>query len=263
MKKEQARRCVELTQTALERYWRLDSEYVVGLCDHDVVLIAPEPERFLRGIDNVAADLRRWVRSPSHMTQMQFEVAQNCGNACSVVGRYLVTADAGAEGLVQTQQRCQFNWEREDGELRIKSIHVSKPSRDLPAAEGEGLAGKATQRCIEARMGAQTDRRRLVFPEAGGPIRFVALDEIVWVAARRKHTLVHTVSGDYEASVGLSVIARSLGDDFVSVHRSYIVNPGYVSAIGSREVVMTDDTRVPVPEKRHAEVVRRFTEVTS
>lgn len=139
-------------------------------------------------------------------------------------------------------------------------MFVSWPRKRVnpDSPEQADALNKATRRYVEARIAAQSDKRRLVFPDVNGPIRFVSLNEILWVGARRKHTIIHTVSGDYEASIGLSEVERSLGSGFVRVHRSFIVNPSYVSLIERREVVMTDDTRVPVPEKRHAEVASKL-----
>lgn len=262
MKKEIERRCVELTQAALVGFWSGDSSVVLDHCSDDVAWVAPDDERYMRGIDSVSADFLRAAREiePAHISQAQFAVVQNSGDACSVVGRYIVTTD-GEKGLFhQVQERCQFTWERRAGELKIVSMFVSWPRKrvnpDLAGLNGE--MSKATRRYVEARIAAQSDKRRLVFPDANGPIRFVSLNEILWVGARRKHTMIHTVSGDYEASIGLSEVERSLGSGFVRVHRSFIVNPSYVSLIERREVVMTDDTRVPVPEKRHAEVASKL-----
>lgn len=262
MKKEIERRCVELTQAALVSFWQGDSSIVLGSCSDDVMWVAPDEGRYMRGIDSVSADFTRAAREiePAHISQAQFTVVQNRGDACSVVGRYIVTVD-GEKGLFhQAQERCQFTWERRSGELKIVSMFVSWPRRRMTADQPgpDDALNKATRRYVEARIAAQSDKRRLVFPDVNGPIRFVSLNEILWVGARRKHTIIHTVSGDYEASIGLSEVERSLGSGFVRVHRSFIVNPSYVSLIERREVVMTDDTRVPVPEKRHAEVASKL-----
>lgn len=267
MKKDIERRCVELTQTAITRFWQRDPEYVLSLCSDDVMWISPDQDRYMRGLDEVSADFRKAVHDikSSHISHAQFSVAQNCGDACSVAGRYMVTTDEETGVFLQSHERCQFNWERKGGELRIVSIFVSWP-RDQRVPDEKcrvDSINKVARRYLEARIAAQSDKRRLVFPDVNGPIRFVSLNEVLWVGAKRKHTIIHTVSGDYEASIGLSEVERSLGPGFVRVHRSFIVNPSYVALIERREVVMSDDTRVPVPEKRHAEVAARLMRTTN
>lgn len=267
MKKDIERRCVELTQTAITHFWQRDPEYVLSLCSNDVMWISPEKDRYMRGLDEVSADLRKSAGDikSSHVTHAQFSVVQNCGDACSVVGRYVVTMDEETGLIRQSHERCQFNWERKGDELRVVSMFVSWPRGQMVPEETccVDSISKVTRRYLEARIAAQSDKRRLVFPDVNGPIRFVSLNEVLWVGAKRKHTIIHTVSGDYEASIGLSEVERSLGQGFVRVHRSFIVNPSYVALIERREIVMSDDTRVPVPEKRHAEVAARLMRTTN
>lgn len=63
MNKTRENEAVELTQKVLARFWQLDCEYVLSLCDDDVMWIAPEQNRYMRGIDAVTEDLLQTAKS--------------------------------------------------------------------------------------------------------------------------------------------------------------------------------------------------------
>ena len=215
MKKDIERRCVELTQTAITRFWQCDPEYVLSLCSDDVMWISPDQDRYMRGLDEVSADFRKAVHDikSSHISHAQFSVAQNCGDACSVAGRYMVTTDEETGVFLQSHERCQFNWERKGGELRIVSIFVSWP-RDQRVPDEKcrvDSINKVARRYLEARIAAQSDKRRLVLPDVNGPIRFVSLNEVLWVGVPKAIVRHYTPDGAAKDEALRLMRARRVG----------------------------------------------------
>jgi len=263
MNKVLEEQAVHLTQQVLARFWQLDCEYVLSLCTDDVMWIAPEQNRYMRGIEAVSADLlaNRRELVPCHQSSAEYTVVQNCGRAISVVGRYLVTTDDGAPFFLQVQQRCQFIWELIDGELRIRSIYVSNPRGELAVSDGESFVnalGTMASRYLEARIALKSDHRRIVFSDSQGTIRFIPYANIMCIAANGKHSVVHTVSGDFDAKMSISEMRAKLGAEFVTAHRSYLVNINYVAAVKPYEIEMADGQTVPVPQRRYTDIRDRI-----
>ena len=259
MNKTWETRAVELTQEVLARFWQLDCEYVLGLCTDDVMWIAPEQNRYMRGIAAVSKDLfaNRKELVPCHQSDAEYTVVQNCGRAISVVGRYLVTTDDGAPYFIQVQQRCQFTWELIGEYLKIRSIYVSNPRGELAVADGESFVnalGRMASRYMEARIALKGDHRRVVFSDGEGTTRFVPYADIVSVSAKGKRCIVHTLTSDYDAKMSISDMRGKLGDEFVAAHRSYLVNIHYVSAVKPYELEMADGQIVPIPQRRYTQV---------
>lgn len=113
MNKKMVQKLVDLTRECLARYWQLDAEYILSFCSPDVFWIGAIQSQFIEGFEACAEDLRRSVTEikPCHLQQQEFFVAQNTGNACTIVGKYLVTTDETEEYFLQVQQRCTMTWE--------------------------------------------------------------------------------------------------------------------------------------------------------
>lgn len=251
---------IHLTQECLTRYWQLDCEFALGLCDDDVTWVGSLQSQFMEGIDAVTQDLRASMRElkPCHLVAQEFIVAQNCGNACTVTGRYLTTTDDEVEYFLQVQQRCTFVWEKTDSALKVKHMHVSNPMGELKVAEGEmfvNALGEHAYRYLVDHARSKKDTRRLVVADDEGRTFFLALSEIVSVAARGRHCAIRTTQGrEIRARIGIAEFAEFAGERFASVHRSYSVNSAYVSCVQRYEVVMLDGSVVPIPQKRYREV---------
>ena len=86
---------IKLTQECLSRYWQKDCEFVLQYFDKDVLWVGSIQYQFLSGFEAAADDLRQSVKDfpPCHLLKQEFTAVQNCGNACTIVGRYLTTTD--------------------------------------------------------------------------------------------------------------------------------------------------------------------------
>ena len=139
MTKKNIDEVMRLTQECLTRYWQLDIDYIISLCDEDVVWIGALQSEFTMGKDAFIEDLTAVKKElkPCHLVSQEYVVAQNAGTACTIAGRYLVTTDETVEYFLQAQQRCTFTWEMVEGDLKIKQLHVSNPIGELKVKKGE------------------------------------------------------------------------------------------------------------------------------
>lgn len=94
-----------------------------------------------------------------------------------------------------------------------------------------------------------------VMREAYGKDRVVIPDAIVYIEAKGKHCLVHEVGGSsYTLRMLLGDAEEQLGDRFVRVHRSYLVNTAYVQSMQRGVIELSDGTELPVSGRRYADV---------
>ena len=157
VRNRQVEQLVRLTQACLTRYWQLDCEYVPQYLDRDVIWIGSAAHQFVEGREAAAADLRRSMEEiqSCHLPHQAFLVAQNAGNACTIVGRYLTTTDDEVGYCLQAQQRCTVTWELGEAGPKIKCLHVSNPMGELKLAEGEtfvNVLGQTTRKYIQDRL---------------------------------------------------------------------------------------------------------------
>ena len=237
VRNRQVEQLVRLTQACLTRYWQLDCEYVLQYLDRDVIWIGSAAHQFVEGREATAADLRRSMEEiqPCHLLHQAFLVAQNAGNACTIVGRYLTTTDDEVGYCLQAQQRCTVTWELGEAGPKIKCLHVSNPMGELKLAEGEtfvNVLGQTTRKYIQDRLQGMACQDRLPVVEEGGNTCFLRPGEIVSVMAEGRSCVIHCLEGrTIRAKVGFSEFLHRVGPAFYRIHRSYAVNGTHLVCI--------------------------------
>jgi len=88
--------------------------------------------------------------------------------------------------------------------------------------------------------------------KAGDEIFFVRLEEICYLEADNKYTVVHTQNEEFLIKDTLGVLESSLGSQFVRVHRSFIINLKYLKKLkkwfkGSYVAVLNNKKQTEIP----------------
>ena len=84
---------------------------------------------------------------------------------------------------------------------------------------------------------------------------FLAPMEILCVAANRRWCTIHTVKGKViPARMSISDFAHAVGEGFVSVHRSYVLNAAYITLVRPYCAVLENGEEIHIPVKRLREV---------
>ncbi len=264
MNKNALQDMIRLTQECLARYWQLDAEFVISYFDRHVLWVGATQDQYKEGFEAAAEDIRSIIPElkPCHMLHQEFSVVQNAGNACTVVGRYLTTTDDEVGYFFQVMQRCTFVWELVDGEPKIKHLHVSNPMGELQLADGElfpNALGEMSKQYWNERWKAFQEKRRITVKDREDVVHFLAPSEVLYVMADGRNSVVRTTSGeDIHARLGFRGLLAELGEEFITVHRSYAINSAYISSIRKYEAIMTDGSKIPIPEKRYREIRERL-----
>ena len=267
MNKKTLQEMVRLTQECLARYWQLDAEFVIGHFDKDVLWVGAVQDQYKEGFEQSAEDLRRSLLElkPCHLLHQEFSVVQNVGNACTVAGRYLTTTDDEVGYFLQVMQRCTFVWELADGVPKIKHIHVSNPMGELRLADGElfpDALGQMSKQYWNDRWRSVQGKKRIAVKDRDDVVHFLSPSEVLYVMADGRNSVIRTMSAEtIRARPGRRELLAELGEGFIAVHRSYALNSAYVSSIRKYEVIMTDGSKIPIPERRYKEVRERLTAV--
>lgn len=267
MTKKNIDEVMRLTQECLTRYWQLDIDYIINLCDDDVVWIGALQSEFTMGKDAFIEDLTAVKKElkPCHLVSQEYVVAQNAGTACTIAGRYLVTTDETVEYFLQAQQRCTFTWEMVEGDLKIKQLHVSNPIGELKVKKGEKFVntiGEMAQRYLMNHIHALEDTRQLTVIDEKDVVHFLHNEDIVYAAAEGRNCRIYTVDGsEICGRLNMTEFQQICGKELVPVHRSYVINRNYISLIQRYEVVMLDGSKIPIPVKKYKEIKDCLTEM--
>ena len=86
--------------------------------------------------------------------------------------------------------------------------------------------------------------------------------EILYIETMGGHLIWHCMDSIIEAVDSLKNIEGKLSEDFIKVHRSYIVNKNYVKSIQRCSVTMINGDVIPIPYKKYVAVKDKLCEMT-
>jgi len=73
----------------------------------------------------------------------------------------------------------------------------------------------------------------------------VEFDEVLYVESMREYIYIHTTKGKVITKMGIGEIEKKLQDQFLRVHRSYLVNKGKITAYNAEEIFV-DKISLPI-----------------
>lgn len=85
----------------------------------------------------------------------------------------------------------------------------------------------------------------------------LTLAEVTYVQGLKDYVKIHTDGGAYIVKSGVAAICERMGDDFVRVHRSYVVNRNKVTAISSHDIEV-GQTEIPIGSRYRETAIRRI-----
>ena len=99
---------------------------------------------------------------------------------------------------------------------------------------------------------------RVIF-QSGGESVCLNPDDIVYLEAFGKKTQLLLKDGkEILLTCGLSAAAQKLGNGFISCHRSYVVNIGYIRSISRTEITLDNGRRIPLSRRLYDSVNKAF-----
>ena len=99
---------------------------------------------------------------------------------------------------------------------------------------------------------------RVIFP-SGDESVCVNSDDIMFLEAFGKKTQITVKNGkEILCTCGLSAAAEKLGKGFVSCHRSYVVNLGFVRSISKTEITLDNGRKIPLSRRLYDSVNKAF-----
>lgn len=84
--------------------------------------------------------------------------------------------------------------------------------------------------------------------------------EILYIEAMGSHTLWHCVTVTIETMISLKDAEIKLSDNFVKIHRSYIVNVTKIKEVIRCRAVMENGDEIPIPYKKFVSIKNKLLE---
>lgn len=248
---------LRLTQYILEQYWQKNTEPLLTHIDENILWIGSMDEEYIHGKETMTLriDENNLEKPLVYMDSQEFEIVQNEGNTCIVVGRYRAYTKPESGMLLSEKQRVTFVWEKipSDGaeKLRIKHIHLSNvlhiQSEDerFPTRAGrenyEYVKRTLAERGMNAVVTVKDDRHTN---------HVINYSDIMYIIADHNYINIHRNGyGVIRSRANLSAFIVGFPDEFIKPCRSYCVNKSYIKTLNGRKLTMVDGREFIIPTK--------------
>ena len=86
---------------------------------------------------------------------------------------------------------------------------------------------------------------RVIFTADGGE-KVVALDAILYAESYSHNMHIVTTDGAFDVRMTISSLAEVLGNEFISTHRSYIVNLSHIVFLSKSDMTLDSGKKIPI-----------------
>lgn len=104
----------------------------------------------------------------------------------------------------------------------------------------------------------KTMENNLLFLQVNGEMIKFITDNILYVEVFSHSCILHTTEGNVEIKISISELESKLGEGFIRVHRSYLVNLEQIKKIAKTEIFLEDGSVVPLSRRKYTDVNMAF-----
>ncbi|MCC5894319.1 MAG: response regulator transcription factor [Alkalibacterium sp.] len=98
-----------------------------------------------------------------------------------------------------------------------------------------------------------------IFVETHEGMSRISQADVVYLEANRHQTILVTVNDEMEVKEPFSHFEDTLSsDNFIKTHRSYLVNLSHIKTLRKQDVVLDDESTVPISRRKVKEVNQAF-----
>lgn len=87
-----------------------------------------------------------------------------------------------------------------------------------------------------------------------GSLQIISEPQIIYMEAFGKYTEIHCISRNFRTACFLSSLEEKVSEDFLRIHRSYLVNLNYVTNIRRCFITVADEIQLPIPGDKYSYV---------
>lgn len=130
--------------------------------------------------------------------------------------------------------------------LRSKAFdYLIKPIKEQELSE-----------CIERfiKEHQRQDSNKSLVIKNKGLSRIINLSDIVYIEGDGPYITFHLQHDTIKVAKTLKVILLELNDSFIRIHKSYVVNRGYIKGFNTDKLILLNDTCLPVSRKGFKEL---------
>lgn len=257
---------IRLSVDTVQAYYQNDLRLFFEYLDEDVLWYGPAKGQFLSGRQTILDTWSKEKHSLSFtMGNTRVDHAITGSSSCEVILSFPVTTHYPTGENFQVDQIIHLTWceRRIEGnpkkQPRMRIIHIS----DLyHKHESDTIYPVHFNQIFHNYLPITKFGKQIYFRGIDHADYYIQSDTIQWIesSAAGRHAILHMNNDTLEVTTTVQSIETACSGQFLRCHSSYLVNPKYVTRVKRFNVLMTDGTDLPVPEKKYTDFKKKMRE---
>lgn len=221
---------IECTDNFINAFLRHDTRYVMGTMHSDMICMKKGKFDMSAGYLKLRHYLQSHDFDQNSVIQRKYFVAYEDTSVCLIYGIFKYY-DMNRE----RRDIITFAWHMDEDEWKVSRICVTE---------------KVFMEDISDSRVALEDERKNMY--------FVGTEDIIYIEAFNIKSIVYMNDCSVNLNKPMHEFEKRLPQNFVRIHRSYIVNMMHVTALKRYFVELCGNIVLPVPEKKYSQVKQIF-----
>lgn len=216
----------------IERFYLGMSTEIIPFLSQQIVWVDTTIPCSIHGYSRTCSFLQKNCETKTGgLFHLQYHLLRPQEEICVVTGKYrTMTKEQGTDRNSHVYLSSMF-WQEISGRPCLFHIHTSSSVFTAAPARSLSFYGKHAEL-----------------------YRFLP-EEILYIEAENINCVIHGTSSAFQISQPISQIEKQLPEQFLRVHRSFIINRNYVKRVYRYEVELSNRMTIPIPEKKYMSVV--------
>lgn len=271
------------TRELIWLYWAGAVDLCLLYVEDSTQFIGPLSEHPAMGKPAISAamsELRAVTPSRNIMTSEHYSSALLDTNSCSITAQctlerqtdvpldYPLGSHVSPPVPTTTTFLCTLVWASQgDQAPRLALCHCSVPLQPTPSNAAIRAGALPAGLDALAQRGEATltrlNEESLQTIDSNGISHWFYPKSVVYAKAAHQYTDIYCVGRRLRIRSSFNTVLEQLGDTVVQVHRSYAVNPAYLSYMKDQTLYLTTGDQIPIPSNRRREVRQLLLEHSS
>ena len=255
---------IQMTRDNVRSFYNRNPEITTAPMAKDFMWIGSNDFQWCEGLESfLQVTKKEYEEPPVYLSDEEYHLLFHERNVWVLYGRYQVTPILEDGSVMHAHVRGTYVWKRINGVITLAHVHGSH-AQDIPLNQLVPSAKPLTSdsdyfEFMKRLDSLKTNGPKLDFRDREKRHRYLHPSEIIYMQAALQWTTVYTTNGSFQAYGLLAAHEQAVPEDFQRIHKSFLVNTGYIRSLCRYEATLLNGQVLPVSKERYMSL-KRFLE---
>lgn len=230
----------------------------------DMIWVGPfEFQRSSGKEEYIKVSASEYAATPIILSKEEYHSTKLAKNLFMVHGRYFCSMFPESGGIITSYPRFVMLIRPDEGALKVFYMHASLAGDQNSFSEltpPKAYYEYISNFLMKQHTLKENDQDKKVLKDINGNYRYLSDTEIIHVKSERVYSRFYSFDEDFLSRISLTETEKLLGDGFLRIHKSHLVNKAYIQTIKGYKAYLTDGTVLPVSRGEYSQIKEHIRE---